>query len=269
MTEAVVSLPDDQDMSFDAVETVNRDGTGPLLFVCEHASNDIPPAFGTLGLSEDTLTSHIAWDPGARELALRLCGVFNAPLVASRVSRLVYDCNRPPESAAAMPERSEVFDIPGNKDLSASARTQRTNAVYRPFQNAIREIIAARTQRGLATVIVTIHSFTPVYNGHARDVEVGIIHELDRRFADAMLSAAPSVSSRNIARNKPYDATDGVTHTLEVFGTAEQRANVMIEVRNDLLATPKGIQAVAFELTTLIETGLRSLGLFAEEALNV
>ncbi len=266
MAEAAVSLPDDQTVSFDAVEIVNREGTGPLLLVCEHASNDIPLEFGTLGLSEDARTSHIAWDPGARELALRLCGVFNAPLVASRISRLVYDCNRPPESASAMPMRSEVFDIPGNANLSAAAKAQRVGAVYLPFQDAIRDVITTRTQRGLATVLVTIHSFTPVYNGHARDLEVGIIHDLDRRMADAMLAAAPKVSSRQIARNKPYQASDGVAHTLQVFGTADQRANVMIEVRNDLLATPKGVQDVAFEMTGLLNTGLRSLGLLAEGA---
>jgi len=269
MTEAVVSLPVDRRMDFDAVETVNREGTGPLLFICEHASNAIPAEFGTLGLSEEARISHIAWDPGARELALRLCGVFNAPLVTSRISRLVYDCNRPPESAAAMPARSEIFDIPGNCSLSSAAKARRIELVYRPFQETIREIIDTRTLRGLATVVVTVHSFTPVYEGQARDVEVGIIHDLDRRMADAMLATAPKISSRKIERNKPYDASDGVTHTLEVFGTADQRANVMIEVRNDLLTTPSDIQSVAAELNVLLTSGLRSLGLLAEEVANV
>lgn len=267
MTEAVTPLPDDISPSFDAVETVNGDGTGPLLFVCEHASNFIPSEYGTLGLDDDALSSHIAWDPGARELALKLCGFFNAPLVASRVSRLVYDCNRPPESIAAMPERSEVYDIPGNKRLSVSERLKRTETVYRPFQDAVQTMIEQRTRRGWPTALVTIHSFTPVYNSARRDVEIGIIHDTDTRLADAMLEAASGVAPRRVERNSPYSAADGVAHTLQVFGTADGRPNVMIEVRNDLLKDVAGISALSAEIAVMLIAGLRALG-FEDEAVG-
>ena len=77
--------------------------------------------------------SHAAWDPGARELSLRLAEALQAPAVASRVSRLVYDCNRPPEAPGAIPEQSERIIVPGNVDLDREARVARIRMVYEPF----------------------------------------------------------------------------------------------------------------------------------------
>ena len=105
----------------------------PFVIVCEHASNHFPASFKGFGLSEGVRTSHVAWDPGAMPVATRLANQLGAGLVASGVSRLIYDCNRPPSAKDAMAVRSEVFDIPGNANLSQADRDARTNTFYRPF----------------------------------------------------------------------------------------------------------------------------------------
>lgn len=223
----------------------NRKGQGPFLFVCEHASSRLPAALGTLGLSAEALESHIAWDPGARAVSLVLSGHFDSPLVYQRYSRLAYDCNRPPESPAAMPVKSEIYSVPGNASMPDDERSARIVEIYEPFHESIRDVLRERLQKGLETILVTIHTFTPVYFGKKRDVELGILHDSDARLADAMLDTAGTNRVFDVRRNEPYGPGDGVTHTLKLHGVANGLRNVMIEIRNDLVAdeTGQGIAA--------------------------
>ena len=243
----------------EAVEVLNATGTGGALILCEHASHYIPERYKGLGLAQADRTSHAAWDPGARAVSLALSGALDAPLVASRVSRLVYDCNRPPEAASAMPEKSEVIEVPGNTGLTPEARTERVNSVYVPFCKTVSAVLAARKAAGLDTVLITMHSFTPVYFGARRAVEIGILHDSDTRLADAMLAEAHRLPHRRVARNDPYGPEDGVTHSLRLHGLGNGLANVMIEVRNDLLQTPEDEAAMAEELLTLLRPALAAL----------
>ncbi|KQV28370.1 N-formylglutamate amidohydrolase [Rhizobium sp. Root1203] len=238
-----------------AVERPN--GRSPLLVVCEHASRLLPERYGTLGLSMDALSSHIAWDPGALAVARGISDALDATLVYQRFSRLIYDCNRPPDAAGAMPEKSEVYDVPGNAHLSPEERHARTEALYIPFHDAIRALIRDRRARGQETVIATVHSFTPVYHGKSRAVEIGILHDEDSRLADRMLTvAATGAPLYKVERNEPYGPVDGVTHTLILHGLSNGFRNVMIEVRNDLISDEAGQGVMAGYLTGLLQQSL-------------
>lgn len=241
------------------VAVENADGTGDVLLVCEHASRRLPERYGTLGLSQDALASHIAWDPGALAVAQLMARRLDATLIYQRFSRLIYDCNRPPESPAAMRDVSEVFRIPGNENLSDAERSLRTSSLYLPFQARIREEIGVRRQRGRRTVLVTIHSFNPVYFGKRREVEIGILHDTDSRLADAMLSAAAGTRGYRVKRNEPYGPADGVTHTLELHALPAGLLNVMIEIRNDLIPDERGQGAAADFLSGLLREGIDAL----------
>jgi predicted N-formylglutamate amidohydrolase len=241
-----------------AVVTVeNAAGKSPVLLVCEHASMRLPQSLGTLGLSPEALTAHIAWDPGALAVARKLSERFDATLVFQNFSRLVYDCNRPPESPDAMPTVSEIFEIPGNLDIAPAERQARVDEIYLPWQRKLSEVIAARMAGGRETVLVTIHTFTPVYKGVRRDVEIGILHDRDSRLADEMLSRAGGQDSGyHIQRNAPYGPEDGVTHTLVEHGLANGLPNVMIEVRNDLVGDEMGQARVSSLLEALVSESL-------------
>ncbi|PCH45225.1 MAG: N-formylglutamate amidohydrolase [Hyphomicrobiales bacterium] len=224
------------------VSVTRGNPAAPFLFVCEHASSHIPPEYENLGLQEAALTSHIAWDPGALLVTNRLRESFDACAVTGKISRLIYDCNRPPESPSAIPIESERCSIPGNQNLTDDQRIARIEACYRPFENVLENEIS----RLPATIgLVTIHSFTPVYNGRQRDVELGILHDDDSRFADAMLAVAAQHSSFNVQRNQPYGPEHGVTHTLKRHGIKNGLLNVMLEIRNDHLQTPDACYSVA------------------------
>ncbi|OHV84233.1 N-formylglutamate amidohydrolase [Rhizobium sp. LCM 4573] len=240
----------------DPVAVENADGRSEVLLVCEHASSRLPERYGDLGLSQEALASHIAWDPGALAVSRLMSRSLDAVLIHQRFSRLIYDCNRPPESPAAMRDVSEVFRIPGNENLTEAERSLRTTSLYLPFHGRIREEIAERQARGRPTVLVTVHSFTPVYFGKLREVEIGILHEKDSRLADRMLAAAADTRLYHVARNEPYGPADGVTHTLEVHALPAGLLNVMIEIRNDLIADETGQGVVADFLTGLLRESL-------------
>ena len=240
----------------DPVALENVAARGRVILVCEHASRLLPKSLGTLGLSDEALASHIAWDPGALAVARRMAKSLDATLIFQRFSRLVYDCNRPPESPAAMPEKSEVFDVPGNAGLDQAARDARTEALYLPFREKLSALVKNRAAEGRAPVIVTMHSFTPVYFGKQRAVEIGILHDADTRIADAMLAAADTAGLYNVCRNEPYGPEDGVTHTLREHGLSNGLPNVMIEVRNDLIRDEVGQGVVADYLAGLLTESL-------------
>lgn len=242
----------------DPVALENVSARSDVVIVCEHASRRLPSALGTLGLSEEALASHIAWDPGALAVSRLVAARLDAMLVFQRFSRLVYDCNRPPESPAAMPEKSELFDVPGNAGLDQAARDARTEALYLPFREKLAGLVRSRIAEGRAPVIVTMHSFTPVYFGKPRAVEIGILHDADTRLADAMLAAGAG-GPYDIRRNEPYGPQDGVTHTLKEHGLSNGLANVMIEVRNDLVKDEAGQRVVADYLAGLLEKSLSAI----------
>lgn len=237
----------------------NAAGAGRIVLVCEHASNLIPQHWGDLGLSPAERQAHIAWDPGALGLARGLSRRLDAVLVHAPVSRLIYDCNRAPDRAAAMPARSEIHDIPGNAVISVSERLARTESVYLPFHAGLQAVIAARiasgTAGGLAPVIVTIHSFTPVYYGVPRAVEFGVIHDADPGYARAILAAAAGTGLKS-ALNAPYSAADDVTHTLRLQATPYGLANAMLEIRNDLIASLEAQESMAERLAPVLNMGL-------------
>jgi len=225
--------------AFWLVEVINSSGRGEFLLVCEHASRFIPPRFDNLGLERDVLHSHVAWDPGALGVAEEISTQLDAPLIAQRISRLVYDCNRPPDAESAMPAKSEIFDVPGNVGLSQSERQARIDQYYLPFQQTLSAQIDSHSARIVPPALITIHSFTPNYHGIARNLDIGILHDNDSRFADEILISLANEKQFVVARNQPYGPADGVTHTLVQHAVSRGLLNVMIEIRNDIINTPE------------------------------
>lgn len=237
----------------DAYEHFNIEAKSGVLLVCEHASNYIPPEFDDLGLSRETKETHIAWDIGAAEFGDKLAIMLDAELLKSSVSRLVYDCNRPPEADDAIPEKSEIFEIPGNKNLSIADRKNRATKVYHPF----RDYLSGLAKN--AKALITVHSFTPIYEGRSRSVEIGVLHDSDTRLADKILEHSKLAIDRDVRRNEPYAPSDGVTHTLQVHGIANGIPNVMLEIRNDILSDAKSADELSEKLASVITSSLADL----------
>lgn len=226
------------------------EGAPPFLFLCEHASPRIPAFLNHLGLPPEARKAHIAWDPGAADVAREMAALTGGGLIEARISRLVYDLNRPPHAPSAMAAKSEIYDVPGNRDLTPEQRLERTNAIYLPFHAAARAHIAALCASGTPPILITVHSFTPVYHGKPREVQFGIIHDTDDRLARAILTHAPKGLITRL--NQPYSAADGVVHTLQMLATPCQLPHAMLEIRNDLIATPSAAKEVARALVPVL-----------------
>lgn len=240
MVGGVLARTDLLDGEAPPFELINGDGTSEILLICEHAGRRIPRAFDRLGLAVEHQTSHIAWDIGAKGLAVQLSQKLDAALAMQRYSRLIYDCNRDWGAIDETPVNVDFIDVPGNRDLGETQRRRRRDVFYEPFFEGTRGLIDGRLDRGRPTVIVTIHSFTPVFKGKHRDLDIGVVHDSDARLADIMCAEHGPMSGLDIQRNEPYGPDRGVTHTLKVHGCARGLLNVMIEVRNDLIADEAG-----------------------------
>lgn len=224
---------EDRTASCEPVFIVNEGGESPYLLVCEHASNHMPESFAGLGLDAEALKAHIAWDPGAVEVARGLSAAMDAPLVEAGLSRLLIDCNRPLDAPDLIPEISETTVVPGNHGLNTVERMARIDLSHRPFHTAVEQMIAMRTARGLPSWIVTIHSFTPVYRGISRPWQIGIIHDEDDRIARPLIAALRQDKGLNVGVNEPYSPADRVYYTLERHARPRNTPCVMIEIRNN------------------------------------
>ena len=241
----------------DSVIVVSAKSASPFVLVCEHAGRRIPKSLGTLGLAQSELTRHIAWDIGAEAVVRRLAGSLGAPLVLQRYSRLVYDCNRPPDAADAMPMMSELTPIPGNQTLTPEARLSRIEAIYRPFHAAIAALLDGRAAHGMSSILVTIHSFTPVYKGVRRALDLGILYDRDSRFADVLLRLLACGKDIIVKRNEPYGPEDGVCHTLNLHAGVRGLLYAMIEIRNDLIAEETGVKEWSDRLANVLRQAIQ------------
>ena len=231
---------------FPAVEIINADGGSSAVLVCDHASNRVPRRLRLLGLGADALTDHIGWDPGAADVARRLSLHLDAPLVMSGYSRLVIDCNRWPSSAQSIAEQSAGVPVPGNCGLPPEERETRINALFRPYHRAIGRLLDGRSER--PTLLLSIHSFTPVLNGRSRPWHIGVSYGHDPRLAVLLLGALTRQRGFTVGDNEPYPVEDDVDYTIPVHGEGRGLPSAMIEIRQDEVRTAARAAAWAARL---------------------
>jgi predicted N-formylglutamate amidohydrolase len=221
-----------------AARVLNADGAGSAVLVCDHASNRLPRRLGTLGLAPADLEDHIAWDPGAAQVARRLSGHLDAPLVLSGYSRLAIDCNRPLDSAESIAERSAGVRVPGNRALTPEERAVRVDELFRPYHEAISGLLDRRA--GRPSLLLSIHSFTPELDGQRRPWNIAISYGRDHRLAALLLKALRADGELVVGDNEPYPVDDAIDYTIPVHGEARGLPHVLVEIRQDGIATPAG-----------------------------
>jgi predicted N-formylglutamate amidohydrolase len=230
---------------------LNGDGGSPFLLTCDHYGRLIPRVLGDLGVSETELTRHIAWDIGIAGVAERLAKHLDAHLVAQRYSRLVIDCNRPPHVASSVPVISEATTIPGNEGISHEARATRQAQIFWPYHRRIDEVIDQRIAAGRPTVLVSLHSFTPVYAGIARPWHVGTLYHRDTKLPPLLLKGFRAEGDLVVGDNEPYAVSDETDYTIPVHGEARGLMNSGIEIRQDLIGEVSGQQQWAERLARI------------------
>jgi predicted N-formylglutamate amidohydrolase len=250
----VVLLPPDDVTPLDVQ---GRDARSPFFIVCDHAGRLIPRSLGSLGLSEDQRATHIAWDIGAAGVAQRLAAALGAYVVLQRYSRLVIDCNRPLDAADSIVLSSERTAIPGNQNLDPGAAEARARAIFHPYHDEITKALDQREAIGLPTVLVAMHSFTPVFMDAARPWHAGVLYNRDARVARPLLAALRAEGDLVVGENEPYAAGELTDYSIVTHGERRGLPCVEIEIRQDLIADVRGQDAWAERLARLLPLAIR------------
>lgn len=242
------------------VQHVNPNGASRFLLLGDHAGNRIPARLDSLGLADVDLQRHIAWDIGVGSLGERLATLLDAVFIRQTYSRLVIDCNRSVDAVDAIPAVSDRTAIPGNAQLSPADRAARIAAVHAPYQAAIAEELRRRDAAGTASILVSLHSFTPEMGSTPRPWEIGILHgDGDNRFALACLAALRAQGGRCVGDNEPY-RMDRIDYTVPVHAFADRRPYVEIEIRQDQLANESGVERWATDMLAMLTQAAADIG---------
>jgi len=218
-------------------ERLRPDGRGGVLILCDHASNRIPEELGDLGVAPEHLDDHIAVDIGAAATARALSQRLDAPTVLARVSRLVVDLNRNPETQDPIPVESDGLAIPGNRGLTPAARQARLNAYFHPYHAACQGQVAAMLARGERPIVIGLHSFTPVMDGAYRPWPIGFLYDEDPRLFEALAAPLGERWGLTVGDNQPYSGRE-LYYTMKRHGEARGLIQATIEIRQDELARP-------------------------------
>jgi len=242
-------LAPDEAPPFEVVE-----GTPSSRFVitCDHAGRRIPRALGSLGVPASELERHIAWDIGVEALGRKLARAIDATLIVQRYSRLVVDCNRRPTRPDSMPKTSEDTVIPGNAELAPEAVQARIREIFEPYHARIRTELDARRAHGRATTLILLHSFTPVYRAVGRPWHAGVLYLHDSSLALRVLASLRAEQGLVVGENEPYAASELTDYGIIEHGEARGLPHVELEVRQDLIADERGVEAWSERLARVL-----------------
>lgn len=231
------------------VEWINPDSDSAVVLTCEHAGRAVPAGLGNLGLTEDELGDHIGWDIGAAAVTRDLATRLGVAAVLQRYSRLVIDCNRPPQALDSMPAQSAGVSIPANQGLTQADRQQRISQVFQPYDDALSVLTGDKPRR----CAFSIHSFTPVLAGQRRPWDVGFLYRKDQATSEFLAAELQKLHPQlNIGMNQPYTIDDESDWFVPRYGEALGLRHSLIEIRNDHLRTVQGQQWWAEQLSIII-----------------
>jgi predicted N-formylglutamate amidohydrolase len=234
------------------VRALRRHGASPFLLTADHAGALIPRRLGALGLPESERRRHIAWDIGIAETTELLSGLLDACAVLQTYSRLVIDCNRQPGTAGSIAWLSETTTIEANRDLSAAERKERQREIFVPYHAAIAELLDRRLREAQPTILVAMHSFTPVFKGVERPMHIGVLYNRDPLFAGIVLDLLRQEGDLIVGDNQPYRVSDETDYGIPVHGERRGLPHVEIEIRQDLIAESGGQRQIAERLARLL-----------------
>ena len=215
-------------------------GSGPdampeMLLLCDHARNAVPPEIGTLGLSDEDMGRHIAFDIGARGVTLGLAQWLGAGAVLSTFSRLVIDPNRGEDDPTLVMRLYDGSIIPANRHVTHGEIERRLERYHRPYHGAIGQALDGIEEEGRSPVIVSIHSFTPRLRGRIpRPWHVGVLWDRDDRLVRPLLARLRAEPDLSVGDNEPYSGQLR-GDCMWRHGTSRGIPHVLIEIRNDLI----------------------------------
>jgi len=243
-------------------EVLEADALRPIVLACDHASNRVPRALGTLGLAPEHFEQHIAWDIGAGAVTRLLSERFKASAVLGGYSRLIVDLNRDLNDSTAYPAISDGILVPANLKLDVAARATRARALFKPYHEALGRVIQTHLRGAQTPVLVSVHSFTPKLYGVRRPWQIGLLWHKDPRLALPLLAALRRSGEIVVGDNQPYSGHHPADFTIDHHGELLGLAHVGIEIRQDLINDVSGQRRWAGLLGDALDSALASAALY-------
>lgn len=243
---------DDASPVWQPADIIDGNWDGRLLLLCDHARSAIPSQYNNLGLPEEQLSRHIAYDIGMEALTRSLAKRLNVPAVLSTYSRLLLDPNRGEDDPTVLMRLSDGAVVPGNRFADEQERELRLKLFHRPYHAAISKSVDRMIGSGGAPLIISLHSFTPVWRGVPRPWHAGVLWDRDDRAAMALLSELSAEGDINVGDNEPYSGAL-TNDTMNRHGTQRGLSHVLLEVRQDLVADELGIEAWSQRLAPIFQ----------------
>ena len=232
-------------------EYVTGDLKSGLLLLCDHARNTVPPGYGNLGVAPEQFERHIGYDIGARSVTLELARRLGTPACLSTFSRLLIDPNRGEDDPTLIMRLSDGAVVPGNARVDDAERAFRIERYHKPYHALIDQTLDAMIDVAAPPVIVSIHSFTPIWRGVPRPWHATVLWDLDARAVEPMLSGLRAQDGLVIGDNEPYDGALK-NDTMYRHGTCRGLAHVLLELRQDLIADDAGQMEWAGRLAPIL-----------------
>ena len=245
-------------MTYTPVFTFGEDRPGRWLITCDHATNVVPPDVngGDLGLPREDMERHIAYDVGALGVSRHLGELLDAPVIASNFSRLVIDPNRGEDDPTLLMKLYDGSVIPANRHADAAERERRMEMCHRPYHRELARLMARP-----GSILLSMHSFTRQLRGREpRPWQIGVLYASDDRLAKPLMALLRAEPDLCVGDNEPYSGHlpgDAVDRHAILPG----RPNVLVELRNDLIADDAGQKAWAARLAPILTSALAASGL--------
>ncbi len=233
-------------------EVANPRGSAEALLICDHASRLIPRDLNALGLGCGLLEGHIAWDIGAAQVTRHLAELLDTAAVLSAISRLVIDCNRPLDDPSSIPAVSDGVQVPGNRNLGAADRRHRQRAYFEPYHGEIRRRLDGFVARGLAPLLISIHSFTPVMDGFERPWHVGLLWDREPGLSAPVIAELRRDPGLVVGENQPYSGRDPRGYAIDAYANRLGLPTLLFEIRQDLIDSGEGALSWARRLHAVI-----------------
>jgi predicted N-formylglutamate amidohydrolase len=235
----------------EAFELVAGAAGAGVVLTCEHASQHMPATHALAGEDARLVGTHWAYDLGARELTLACAEALGAPAVLSSFSRLLVDPNREEDHPDLFRKTAEGHPVRLNAALTPADRTLRLAQYYRPFHAAVRQCTAAARP----VLLFSIHSFTPLYEGVPRSVQLGVLFNREEALAQAFSAQLARLGFPSNA-NEPWSGKAGLIFSAESHAYGAGARPLELEVRQDLACDPayraRLVPALANALRTCI-----------------
>lgn len=250
----------DEDVARLARDAVSvRDGrrNAGIILLCEHGGFRIPSPWETLGVPETFTATHFGYDLGARNLTLKIAKLLDATAIISNYSRLFLDYNRKSHDPSCIRPDMGGIPVPLNEHITDDERKIRERIARHPVEHAVSSHLEGTPPSGKG--IISIHSFSHVWETAYRDCEIGVMWKRDARLKTPLLAALSQQHEFASAENEPYSFAESDWFTLDRHGLSIDVPNAYIEIRNDLLSSEPKIDKIAAILAPAIRKAFLSL----------